>query len=187
MKVLIFLCFLAAAKAGVIGPVYAPAPAVYPSAPVVKTFAPATYTQTLGPAPVYESVLTTHQTRTNALDGSQQDTFSKTLNTPYSSIQKFDSRTNNAGLVANTVPVYSNVLSHPQATFNVAPAVHHVGSPVAYTTRTGPVVTKTVSPGLTTYASHTPVVAQPAVKIHYSEAPLVSHMTFTGLGTHYSW
>ncbi|XP_049872875.1 pupal cuticle protein C1B [Pectinophora gossypiella] len=193
MQKLIFLCCFALVRAGVISTNIAPAPTVY------HTYnAPLTYTKTLpAPAPVYESVLTTHQTQTSNIDGTQHNTYAKTLNTPYSTVNKYESRATNTGLVAHSVPVYSAapVISHPQATYNIAnPVVHAVSSPITYThhapivtkTISTPVVAKTITPQLS-YTSHTPLVQAQPVKITYSEAPLVSHMTFTGLGTSYSW
>lgn len=236
LQIYIFLCSLALAKAGIIGTDYSPATSVssvYSSintpvatktltAPVVKTYSPITYTKTYtAPAPVYESVLSTHEGGSKLLDGTQYNTFAKSLDTPYGNFKKFESRTYNDGIfVQNTPTLYStpvhssSVVSHTDSHYS-SPVYHSVSSPVTYTTHSqaapvytktistpavatysSPVVTKTVtpglssyaSPGLSTYTSHTPVVqAHPTVKITYSEAPLVSHMTFTGLGTSYSW
>lgn len=204
------MCYLALANAGVIE-TYSSAPVstVYSSlnAPVLtKTIstpvvrnqyqAPISYTKTYtGPAPVYESVLTTHESRTKSLDGTQQDTYSKALDTSHSSLRKFDSRTTNDGVLFHPSVHSASVISQPQLSYG-APLVHSVSSPVTYTTHAqAPVVTKTIStPAVShvvagssglAYASH-PQVIQP-VKVTYSEAPLVSHMTFHGLGASYSW
>lgn len=202
-----FLCYLALAKAGVIG-TYSSAPSVSTvysslSAPVVtKTVSqyqsPISYTKTYSaPAPVYESVLTTHESNTKSLDGTQQNTYSKALDTAHSSLRKFDSRTTNDGAFYQPAVHSASIISQPQLTYNVgAPVVHNVASPVTYTTHAqAPTVAKTFSvPSINhvvagssglAYASHQQVV-QP-VKITYSEAPQVSHMTFHGLGTSYSW
>lgn len=199
---LIILSTLALANAGVIHD-FAPAPSVstvYSSintpvintvTPVVgRTYTPFSYNKAYS-APVYDSVLSTHQSTTKSLDGTRQDTLIKSLDTPFASVKKYDSRTI-SGTVLHSLPAYSVA----------TPLVHSV-SPVTYTTHpvspifktitapsvaiTNPVLAKTVTSGLSSYASQTPVVAAHPVKITYSEAPLVSHMSFTGLGTSYSW
>lgn len=199
---LIILCTLVLVKAGVIHD-FAPAPsvsAVYSSintpvintvTPVVeKTYSPFSYNKVYS-APVYDSVLSTHQSTTKSLDGIRQDTLIKSLDTPFSSVKKYDSRTT-SGTVLHSLPSYSVATPLVQSispvtytTHPIAPIVNTIAAPsVGIST---PIVTKTVTSGLSSYASQTPVVAAHPVKVTYSEAPLVSHMTFTGLGTSYSW
>lgn len=193
---------MALAKAGVVHD-FAPAPSVstvYSSinTPVIntvtplvgKTYTPFSYNKAYS-APVYDSVLSTHQSTTKSLDGTRQDTLIKSLDTPYASLKNYNSRTT------------SETVLHSLPTYNVATPLVQSISPVTYTTHpvapivktisapsvaiSHPVVAKTITSGLPSYASQTPVVAAHPVKITYSEAPLVSHMTFTGLGTSYSW
>lgn len=192
-QVLILLCTLTIANAGVIHD-YAPAPSVstvYSSinTPVIntvnhvvsKTYTPISYTKTYS-APVYDSVLSTHQSTTKSLDGTRQDTLIKSLDTPFASVKKYDSRST-SGTVQHSVPTYSVATPLVHSVSPVTYPVASVAPPVAIST---PIVTKTIASGLSNYASLQPVAAQP-IKITYSEAPLVSHMTFTGLGTSYSW
>lgn len=199
---LIILCTLAVAKAGVIHD-FAPAPSVstvYSSintpvintaAPVVgNTHSPYTYNNAYS-APVYDSLLSTHQSTTKSLDGTRQDTLIKSLNTPFASVNKYDSRTT-SGTVLHSLPTYS-----------VATPLVQTISPTTYTTHpeasvvktiaapsiaiSSPVAANIVTSGLSGHSSISPVLAGHPIKVTYSEAPLVSHMTFTGLGTSYSW
>lgn len=196
---LIILCSLALAKAGVIHD-FAPAPSVstvYSSinTPVINTVTPVvgkTYTSfSYNSAPVYDSVLSTHQSTTKSLDGTRQDTLIKSLDTPFPSLKKYDSRTT-SGTVLHSLPTYSvatplvqSISPVTYASHPVAPIVKTITAPSVAISH--PIAAKTVTSGLYSYASQTPAVAAHPVKITYSEAPLVSHMTFTGLGTSYSW
>lgn len=197
----IILCTLALAKAGVIQD-FAPAPSVstvYSSinTPVIntvtpvlgKTYTPFSYNKAYS-APVYDSVLSTHQSTTKSLDGARQDTLIKSLDTPFASVKKYDSRTT-SGTILHSLPSYSVATPLVQSISPVAYA--HPVSPIVKTITapavaiSTPIVAKPVTSGLGSYASQTPVVPAHPIKIPYSDAPLVSHMTFTGLGTSYSW
>lgn len=195
---LIILCTLAIANAGVIHD-FAPSPSVstlYASinTPVINTVTPVvsnTYTpfsyNKAYSAPVYDSVLSTHHSTTKSLDGTLQDTLIKSLDTPFTSVKKYDSRTT-SGTVLHSLPTYSVAAPLVQSIAPVTytdPIVKTLTAPsVAIST---PIVAKPITSGVTNYASQTPVIPAHPIKITYSEAPLVSHMTFTGLGTSYSW
>ncbi|XP_075975175.1 uncharacterized protein LOC142975914 [Anticarsia gemmatalis] len=289
-KVLLMLCTSALVSAGVIGTDYSPATSVSYSSlsnpTVIKTVStpiiektvtgPDGYTKIIQSPPVYESILTTKESKFESPDGTQHSTFTKSLNTAYSSAKKFESKSSKDGdILANTIPgiysVHSPVLYHPQAYTYSSPLVHTVTShksvslPITYTTHnipltktivspsltsyatpvfsntkyvtsgissystplvhhtiSSPIATKTVLPvsytthalpltktlvtpsvtsyttpvlskkvvssGLSSYSSHTPVIeAQPIKSLTYSEAPIVSHMSFSGLGASYAW
>uniref|UniRef100_A0A182IUL3 Pupal cuticle protein C1B n=1 Tax=Anopheles atroparvus TaxID=41427 RepID=A0A182IUL3_ANOAO len=99
----------------------------------------------------------------------QISTYSKTIDTPYSSVSKSDVRVSNPGLA----------VGHVAAAYPAAPAfAHH-----AY-----------AAPAL----AHAGVYGAPAVKavaaapallgVAYSAAPTVAHMTYSnGLGINYAW
>lgn len=109
--------------------------------------------------------------------------------------------------------IHENPYVYHPATYNYAtPVVHAVSTPglaksisvPIYTTHSIPVTktkttkvistpfytkTKIITSGIPTYSSHSPVLVSQPVKtaITYSDAPLVSHMTFSGLGASYGW
>ncbi|KAG6447752.1 hypothetical protein O3G_MSEX005148 [Manduca sexta] len=229
-KVTIFLSVLAVASAGIIGTDYSPATSVSYSSistPTIKTIespklekvisSPLVYSKAYTPAPYYESVLSTEQRKLQNSDGSEQTIYSKSLNTAYADIKKYESRTTDGNRYGHHFPIYSTGIHenpyvyHPTYNF-AAPVVHTVTNPALsksisvpiYTTHSIPVTktkttkvistplytkTKIITSGIPTYSSHTPVLVSPPVKtaITYSDAPLVSHMTFSGLGASYGW
>lgn len=107
----------------------------------------------------------------------QVATFSKTINTPYSSVSKSDVRVSNPGYAAVAHgPIGYNPYVAAAPAYNpyiARPALAHpayVASPYH-----APVVAKAVgAPGL--------------LGVAYSAAPVVSHMTYSnGLGINYAW
>ncbi|XP_050679050.1 pupal cuticle protein C1B-like [Leptidea sinapis] len=193
-RALLTLAVLAAARAGSI-PQYSPATSVssvYSSLNNVNTAS----------KPIYENAeVSTQETRENSLGG-QKTTFSKTITTPFSSVQKYDTRITNNALLTHAVPtIYSSPIHsihtpvyYSNPSYSVAtPVVSNTYSvPITYSHNTVPIATKTYSTPILTKTSgltfsSTPITQNHAVKVTYSEAPLVSHMTFTGLGTNYAW
>ncbi|KAJ8723389.1 hypothetical protein PYW08_003301 [Mythimna loreyi] len=165
-KVLLMLCSSALISAGVIRTDYAPAGSIsYSSTPVVeKTFnTPNGYTKIIQSQPVYQSVLITKESNNRSPDGTQHIGYTKSLDTAYSNLKKYETKSKDGDVVANTIPV-----SYSTPVFDQ---------------------TKYVTSGLSSYSSHTPVIESQPVKttITYSQAPLVSHMSFTGLGASYAW
>ncbi|XP_065361095.1 cuticle protein 76-like [Calliphora vicina] len=149
----ITLCaLLAAANAGYVSPV------TYAAAPVVKYVNPAV-----------DAVASTQQNVVRSFGGTVSS-YSKSVDTPYSSVRKTDTRINNnvyTPAVAKTV-----TYAAPSVTY-AAPAVYsHVAPTVAKTvySQAAPTVAKTV-----TYAAPVYTHAAPAVtKTVYShESPLV--------------
>lgn len=112
----------------------------------------------------------------------QISTYSKTINTPYSSVSKSDVRVSNPGFAAAynpyvahaaAAPLYNPYYARPAAV--VASPYHHASVVAASPYHHGPVVAKAaVAPGL--------------LGVAYSAAPVVSHMTYSnGLGINYAW
>lgn len=109
----------------------------------------------------------------------QVSTFSKTIDTPFSSVRKSDVRVSNPGYALGGYHGYAA----PAVAVAHAPAYHGYAAP-AYAAPAyahGPA-----------YA-HAPVVAKAVVGggllgVAYSAAPVVSHMTYSnGLGFNYAW
>lgn len=124
---------------------------------------------------------------------------SKAVDTPHSSVRKYDTRVINDG--------YKTV-SYAQPAYVAQPAVHSYASPVlAKTVVSAPVVHKIAQPVQQyvaqpavqhysaqpahyhyaqpqTYAQHAPVLA---TKVHYSPAIEVAHASFESPDAHYSW
>lgn len=225
------LCSSALVSAGVIGTGYAPATSgSYSSSPVFEKSitGPIGYTKIIqSPPPVYQSILTTKESNYETSDGTQHTAYTKSLDTGYSNLQKYESKaTKDGDVIANTIPgiyssyntaVHSPIVYQPGPPYTLSsPLVHTVHAPalaksvsipISYTTHDVPYTKTIVSPsiasystpvfdntkistsGLSAYSSHTPLIKSNPVKttITYSEAPLVSHMSFNGLGASYSW
>lgn len=115
----------------------------------------------------------------------QVSTFSKTIDTPFSSVSKSDVRVSNPGYAvgapayghAYAAPAYGHAYAAPAyGHAYAAPAIaHHGYAAPALAYGHGPVVAKTIgAPGL--------------LGVAYSAAPAVAHMTYSnGLGFNYAW
>lgn len=115
----------------------------------------------------------------------QVSTFSKTIDTPFSSVSKSDVRVSNPGYAVAS-PAYGHAYAAPAY---AAPAYGHAYAAPAYAAPAyghsygapalgyghGPVVAKAIgAPGL--------------LGVAYSAAPAVAHMTYSnGLGFNYAW
>lgn len=110
----------------------------------------------------------------------QVSTFSKTIDTPFSSVSKSDVRVSNPGY-AVAAPAYGHAYAAPAyghayaAPAYAAPAYGHAYGAPALGYGHGPVVAKAIgAPGL--------------LGVAYSAAPAVAHMTYSnGLGFNYAW
>lgn len=167
--------------------------------------------------------MTTKESNYGSPDGTQHIAYTKSLDTAYSNLKKYETKSTKDGVIANRIPgiystaVHSPTVYHQGEAYTVSsPLIHtvhmpaltkSVSVPVSYTTHSVPLTktivapssvsystpvfdeTKYVSSGLSSYSSHTPVVESQPIKatITYSQAPLVSHMSFTGLGASYAW
>lgn len=214
-------------SAGVIGSDYAPASSVaYSSTPVVeKTYnTPTGYTKIIKSPPEYQSILTSKENNYESPDGTQHTAYTKSLDTAYSSLKKYEAQsTKDGNVIANTIPgyystaAYSPIVYHQETPYTVSsPLLHTVNTaaltksvsvPITYTTHNVPLTKTIVSPsftsystpildktkyvtsGLSSYSSHTPVIESQPIRttITYSDAPIVSHVTFSGLGANYAW
>ncbi|XP_047005064.1 cuticle protein 67-like [Schistocerca americana] len=169
-KLAVFAAVLAVARAGYLG-----APAVaYGAAPAYAAPAYAAY----GAHAVAPAAITSQHSNILRSYGNlgQVSTYSKTIDTPYSSVTKSDVRVSNDALAHVAAPVAYAAHAAP-----VAYAAH--AAPVAYAAHAAPVA----------YAARPAVVkaAAPAVGllgVAYSAAPAVAHMTYSnGLGLSYAW
>jgi hypothetical protein len=129
----------------------------------------------------------------------QVSTYSKTIDTPFSSVSKSDFRVSNDALAYPAAPALAYHAAAPAVTYHAAPAVasapavaYHA-SPVA-ATYAAPVAASYAAPVAATYAAPVVKTAATAVAGHgllgvaYSAAPAVAHMTYTnGLGITYSY
>ncbi|KAI8121277.1 Cuticle protein LPCP-23, partial [Lucilia cuprina] len=170
-KFITFCTLLAAASAGYVAPV------TYAASPVVKYVNPAV-----------DAVASTQQNVVRSFGGTVSS-YSKTVQTPYSSVSKVDTRISNnvyTPAVAKTVTYAAPALT--KTVSYAAPAVHYAAP--------APVYTKTLVsspvPTVNTYAAHAPVVyshAAPVVKqaIAYSPAATVAHVSFDGFGSHWGY
>ncbi|KAF6200281.1 hypothetical protein GE061_006584 [Apolygus lucorum] len=97
----------------------------------------------------------------------QVSTYSKTIDTPYSSVRKSDVRVSNPGLAT---------VAHAPVAYAAAPALSYAAH--------APVV---AAPALAARAYAAPVAHAGLLGVAYSAAPAVSHITFDGFGAHYGW
>lgn len=144
--------------------------------------APFTYSDT--------AVGSTQEKVVRSFDGTVSH-YSKSVDTPFSSVRKTDTRVNNK--------VYTPVAYHADVpvTYHAAPigssatstayhvpsidALHYQAAPVAYSS---PI--KTLQP--IQYSHPAPVnTAYQTNTLSFSPAEAVAHVSFAGLGTHYEW
>jgi hypothetical protein len=154
---IVIAVLVAAAKAGYIG-----APAIgYAAAPTISYAAPA--------AVATPAITSQHS---NILRGygnlGQVSTYSKTIDTPFSSVSKSDVRVSN------------DALAYP-----AAPVAYH-GTYTAPAYRTAPVAAAYAAPVVKSAA--TAIGGHGLLGVAYSAAPVVSHMTYSnGLGIAYAY
>lgn len=168
----------------------------------VLSVAHAVYIQpTVAPAYSYPTgvpaVASHSQSVLRSLDGNSViSSYSKAVDTPHSSVRKYDSRVNNDAVIyahVPTIPYHAPVYHKP--TYYSNPAVYHYPAPSYYShypSYSAPTYTppaslyhQTVYPA----PSYVKPVAAPvhAPAVHYSDASAVSHLSFEGLGAHYTW
>lgn len=139
---------------------------------------------------------------------------SKAVDTPHSSVRKYDTRVINDGY--KTVQYAQPAYVAQQTAYVAQPAIHSyspvlaktavVAQPLVHKTLAQPIIAKTIvsqptqyhqyvaqpqyqqayaaQPQYQTYAQHTPVLAS---KVHYSPAIEVAHASFESPVAHYSW
>ncbi|XP_063916702.1 pupal cuticle protein C1B [Zophobas morio] len=182
-KFVVFAAALACANAGLLpaaAPVaYSAAPAVaYSAAPAVSHVSYSSPVVSYG-APVAAPAITSQHSNILRSFGNlgQVSTYSKTIDTPFSSVSKSDVRVSNPGLRIAAAPVahaYAAPVAHAAYAAPVATAAY--AAPVAHAAYAAPVA----------HAAYAAPVAK-AIGVAYSAAPAVSHVTYTGLGASYGW
>jgi hypothetical protein len=131
---------------------YAAAPAISYAAPAINYAAPTITSQQSNILRSYGNL-------------GQVSTYSKTIDTPFSSVRKSDVRVSNDALAYPAAPALAYQAAAP------AVAYHAAAPAVAY-----------AAPAV--HAA--PAVAAP-LGVAYSAAPAVAHLTFSGLGVNYAW
>lgn len=181
------------------------APAIQYAAPALQTYAApiakvATYSSAPSVSQVYSSIAapshisyapaqlqysspaigSTHQSTVRSFDGTVSHQ-SKAIDTAFSSVRKSDTRISNnlyapalaTKTIAYAAPLATKTLAYSSpAVYSSAPAVYS-SAPAVYSS--GPAV----------YSSAPAVYAPKAIS--YSAAPIVSHVSFEGLGAQYAW
>ncbi|XP_046662862.1 cuticle protein 67-like [Homalodisca vitripennis] len=157
-KLIVFAAALAAANAGLLAaPAYAPAAyaAPYAHAPAAVTSSSANILRSPG-------------------NLGQVSTFTKTVDTPYSSVSKSDVRVSNPGYATYAAPAYHAPAAYAAPAVVARPAVAAYAAP-AY-----------AAPAYAPRAYAAPAVAHGGLLgVAYSAAPAVSHMSFDGYGINY--
>ncbi|XP_046422398.1 cuticle protein-like [Neodiprion fabricii] len=194
-KVIILCATLAVANAGIYSGLHAaPAAAITYGAPTLSYAAPAITSQS-------SNILRSPGNL------AQISTYSKTIDTPYSSVSKSDVRVSNPAIYATsyTAPAaYATSYAAPAAyAYSAAPAVSHVSysAPLSYAAP-GPIIAKAAyaapAPAYAYAAGPAPIIAKTAyaapAALAYGAAPavaapgpVVAHATFSGLGASYAW
>jgi hypothetical protein len=146
----ILAALVAVANAGYLG-----APAIgYAAAPAISYAAPA--------AVAAPAITSQHSNILRSYGNlGQVSTYSKTIDTPFSSVSKSDVRVSNDALA---YPAAHAIAAAPVA--YAAPAVH-------------------AAPAVAAYAA--PAVRAAPLGVAYSAAPAVAHLSFSGLGVTYGW
>lgn len=112
----------------------------------------------------------------------QVSTYTKTVDTPYSSVSKSDIRVSNPGYTTYAAPAYHA----PAYAAYHAPAVAAYHAP-AYTTYHAPAYTSYHAPAVAAPVVARHAYAPAALGVSYSAAPAVAHYAFDGFGTHLAW
>ncbi|XP_059471539.1 larval/pupal cuticle protein H1C-like isoform X1 [Neocloeon triangulifer] len=138
--------------------------------------------------PAVAAVGASQQSTLRSLDGnSVVSTYAKQVDTPYSSVRKYDSRVTNDAVAYHAAPVaYHGAYA--------APAVASYAAP-AYTSYAAPAIAKVAAPvayhgayaAPAAYAAPVAKVASPLLGVAYSAAPAVAHISFDGFGAHYAY
>ncbi|GJQ86297.1 hypothetical protein Trydic_g8993 [Trypoxylus dichotomus] len=209
-KFVVFCAALAAANAGYLS---APAAIQYSSAPAVSSSyfsqplaavhaapavavhaAPAVAAVHAAPVAVHAPAIgASQQSVIRSLGGNQAiSTYSKAVDSAFSTVRKYDTRiTNDALTVAHAPVAYAAPVAHavaaPVASYaHAAPiTTYAAAAPVASYAHAAPITTYAAAAPVATYAAGAPVISKAAVS--YSPAAVVAHTTFAGLGAHYEW
>jgi hypothetical protein len=159
----ILAALVAAVNAG--GLIGAPAAIGYAAAPAISYAAPAA---------VATPAITSQQSNILRSYGNlgQVSTYSKTIDTPYSSVRKSDVRVSNDALAYPAAPAIAAY---------AAPALRAAPLGVAYSAAPAAIA----APAVSAYAA--PALRAAPLGVAYSAAPAVAHLSFSGLGVNYAW
>ncbi|XP_069688804.1 pupal cuticle protein C1B-like [Periplaneta americana] len=110
-----------------------------------------------------------HQSTVRSLDGnSAVSHYSKAVDSPFSSVRKYDTRISNDAVALAHAPVAA------------------YAAPVAHAAYAAPVAHAAYAPAFHGAAYAAPAVAAP-LGVAYSAAPAVAHLAFDGFGAHYGY
>ncbi|XP_063218767.1 cuticle protein 67-like [Bacillus rossius redtenbacheri] len=182
LKFIVLAAVLAVANAGYLG-----APAVAAYAAPAYGYAGSAYSHGGYASPA----ITSQHSNILRTPGNlgQVSTYSKTIDTPYSSVSKSDVR------VSNDALAYGAAYHAPAYASYAAPAVHGAYAAPAYASYAAPAYASYAAPAVHgAYAAPVVKTAASAVAGHgllgvaYSAAPVVSHMTYdNAYGIHYAY
>ncbi|GJQ85416.1 hypothetical protein Trydic_g19304 [Trypoxylus dichotomus] len=162
-KLIVLCAALAVANAGYLA---APAAVSYSAAPAVSHVSYASPLVSYGTPTVTSQSANILRSYGNL---GQVSTYTKTIDTPYSSVRKADVRVSNPGLKIAAAPAVA--YAAPAVSY-AAPAVSYAAPAIAH----APAVS---------YAA--PALAHAPAAVAYSAAPAVAHVSFNGLGINYGW
>ncbi|KAF4523754.1 hypothetical protein B566_EDAN010254 [Ephemera danica] len=126
------------------------------------------------------------QSVVRSLDGnSVVSTYAKQVDTPFSSVRKFNTQVSNDAVAVAHAPVAYAAPAYA-ATY-AAPAVAHTyAAPAYHGAYAAPAYGAYAAPAYGAYAA--PAVARiGGLGVAYSAAPAVAHYSFDGLGAHYAF
>jgi hypothetical protein len=154
---------------------------------------PAAYSTFTAPID-YGSVGSTHESTVKGFGGNSViSQYSKAVDTPYSSVRKYDTRISNDALAYAPA---AHAIAAPAVTYSAAPALAYGAGYRAY--GAAPALAYGAgyraygaAPALAYGAAYAPAIAKTAVAaplgVAYSAAPAVAHLSFSGLGVTYGY
>ncbi|EFA00034.1 pupal cuticle protein C1B [Tribolium castaneum] len=192
---LVVLCAaLACANAGYLG-AYSAAPALaYGAAPLAAPVLGSTFHGRLAapavayaaPALAAPAITSQHSNIIRSFGNlGQVSTYSKSIDTPFSSVRKADIRVSNPGV--------RFAAAAPAIAYGAAPAFstyHGAVAAPAYSAYHAPAVAAYHAPAIAApavAAYHAPAIAAPAVGVAYSAAPAVAHFNYASAYSNYGW
>nr|CAD7449858.1 unnamed protein product [Timema bartmani] len=168
-KFAVLAAVLAVANAGYLG-----GSSIAYGAPALSYAAPAYASAAYAPAAITSQHSNILRTPGNL---GQVSTYSKTIDTPYSSVSKSDVRVSNDALAYGAVPAYASYAASAYSSY-ASPAYAGAYAAPAVSAYHGGYAAPAV-------AAYHGGYATPALS--YSAAPVVSHVSFAGLGATYGW
>lgn len=118
----------------------------------------------------------------------QVSTYSRTIDTPYSSSSKSDVRVSNPGFrTIAAAPVYGSAIGAPLLRSSIAAPVYGsaIGSPLLRSSIASPVYGSAIGAPVLRSAVAAPAIA--GLGVAYSAAPIVSHVNYASGYANYGW